>query len=209
MADTIIVATTGYFAEVLAIAQSAGIEVSGLLGEGHAVALAPALGVTVIGDTLDASLLPAGSDVIVTIGPPARRARFVEQLDGLGHQCPIVIHDECTVGPAVTIGEGTVVSPGARLTAMISIGRHCLVNTGAVLSHDDVIGDFVTISPSATITGGVRIRDHVSVGAGATVLPGVEIGAGATVGAGAVVTKDVAAGATVTGVPARSRAAPA
>jgi maltose O-acetyltransferase len=49
----------------------------------------------------------------------------------------------------------------------------------------------------------VRIGDNVWIGGGAIILPGVTIGDDAVIGAGGVVTRDVPPGATVAGNPAR------
>lgn len=202
---TIIVASSGYVAEVLAIAASAGVSVDALVGEGHALVVAPELGLPIVASTVEPELIPRDAQVIVTINPPERRQAFVAALAERGVSAPVLVHADATVGPGVTMGAGAIVSPGVRLAATITVGVHCLINTGAVLSHDDVVGDFVTISPSATITGGVHIGNSVSIGAGATILPGVRIGDGAVVGAGAVVTRDVEPGTTVAGVPAKPR----
>jgi sugar O-acyltransferase (sialic acid O-acetyltransferase NeuD family) len=202
---TIIVGDSGYIAEAFAIASILGVDIDGLMGEAHAVTLADRLGLPVTAAAIEAQALPASCQVIVTMGRPAVRERFVGSL-GSDQRALTLVHPDATVGPAVEIGPGTLVSPGARLAAALEIGAYCLIHTSAVISHDDVIGDFVTISPSATLTGGVIVHHRASIGAGATILPGISIGADAVIGAGALVTRDVDPATTVAGVPARVRA---
>ncbi len=114
-----------------------------------------------------------------------------------------LIHADTTIGPWVTIGDGSMLSPGVRVTGNVRIGAHCQLHTGAIVSHDGVLHDFVTLSPSVTLCGGVTVGARSTVFAGATVMPGVTIGADAIVGAGALVNRDVDDGSTVVGVPAR------
>jgi sugar O-acyltransferase (sialic acid O-acetyltransferase NeuD family) len=180
----IVIADSGYAAEVAAIVASTGGVVTATHGSG------------------DLAGLPPGP-VALALGRPATRAEVLERLIELGRTPATLVHAEATIGPDVELGPGCIVSPGVRITANIRIGAATLVHTGVVLSHDDVIGRCVTISPGTTITGGVTLGDEVSIGAGVTVLPGVTIGRGAVVGAGAVVTRDVEPGTTVVGVPAK------
>ena len=141
------------------------------------------------GQRIDVQALATSFRVIVTMGRPAVRQRFVGSLES-DQRALTLVHPDATVGPAGGIGTGTLVSPGTRLAAAIEIGAYCLIHTSAVLSHDNVIGDFVTISPSATLTRGATEHERASVGAGAPV------------------TRDVKPGTTVVGVPARVRAGP-
>ncbi len=166
-------------------------------GDGPVVAeVAQRLGVEVLADLAHVGPTDA---VACAGGSPLRRAEVMAS----GRPMPVLVHADATIGPWVELGDGTIVSPGARITASVVVGRCCLIHTGAIISHDDRLGDFVTVSPSATLCGGVEVGDGASVFAGATVLPGVRIGPGAVIAAGALVRADVDAQTTVAGIPAR------
>jgi len=198
----IIVARSGYAAEVAAIVTALGHAVTAVWGSGGATIAAERLGLVLLDDEQGLDSMPAGPVVVALGDNDARRAAH-DELVSLGRTPETLVHPDSTVGPAVDLGPGTLVSPGARITANVQIGRGALIHTGAVLSHDDVLGDFVTVSPSATLCGGVTLEDGAWIAAGATILPGVTVGVGAVVGAGAMVHRDVAAGTTVAGVPAK------
>ncbi len=200
----VVIAGSGYLAEVVGIVsdhmQPGGDwQIIGVVDEGNGAVVADIarrLGVEVLPD-----LARVAPDLAVACagGTPLRRAEVMAS----GRPMPVLVHAAATIGPWVELGDGTIVSPGARITASVVVGRCCLIHTGAVISHDDRLGDFVTLSPSATLCGGVDVGDGATVFAGATVMPGVRIGPGAVVAAGAVVRSDVDAQDTVAGVPAR------
>jgi acetyltransferase-like isoleucine patch superfamily enzyme len=96
------------------------------------------------------------------------------------------------------LGEGTVISFGARLDKTnprgIHIGKYSVVAFGAaVLAHDLV----------NQCHRDVRIGDNCFIGAHSIILPGVTIGNNCIVAAASVVARDVPAGSLVTGNPAR------
>ena len=98
----------------------------------------------------------------------------------------VTVYHNATVGPEVTIDDGTVVFMGAV------VGHECRVGRGCVIAANSVLN------------ARVELGEGVYVGTNATVLPEIKIGAWATIGAGSVVVQDVPEGATVMGVPAQT-----
>ena len=142
---------------------------------------------------------------IAAIGDNQGRRNVAARVDELfaGELRPwTLIHPFAVAGPSA-IGEGTLLAPGAVVTARARIGRHCILNVKASVSHDCEIGDFVSLNPGVTICGWCRIGDGVCIGAGATVIDRIRIGEGAIIGAGAVVVRDIPPNVTAMGVPAR------
>ncbi len=114
-----------------------------------------------------------------------------------------LVHPAATVGPFVSLGEGTIILGPASMTTSIETGAHVLINPGCTIAHDCVLGAFASMGPGVSLGGQVHIGEGANLGVGAVVAPGVKIGAWATVGAGAVAIRDVAPHTTVVGVPAR------
>ncbi len=97
----------------------------------------------------------------------------------------VIVYQNATVGPQVSIEEGAVIWMGAGVGQECRLGRCCVVG------------------PHAVVNGRVQLGDGVYVGPNATILPEVKVGPWATIGAGSVATQDVPAGATVMGVPGK------
>ena len=142
-------------------------------------------------------------DVFITaLGSIASRRRCAQLIESRGGRFIPLIHRTASLGPNVTVGDGSFIAHNAVLTADIRVGRHACVFHGTVIGHDTTLCDFSHVYSLASIGGGVRIGDGASVFPGAKVVPRVEIGDGATVGIGSAVMRDVAPGITVFGVPA-------
>jgi sugar O-acyltransferase (sialic acid O-acetyltransferase NeuD family) len=160
--------------------------------------------ITYLGTT-DDFLASGGAPVsyAVGIGSPAVRRKIALRFDGDGHSGARLIHPSVTMGADVTIGPGTVLCAGVRITTNIAIGQHVHINLNATVGHDTSIGDFVSLNPLASISGDCVIEDDVLVGVGGIVLNGLRLGRGAVVGGAACAVRDVAPETTVVGVPAR------
>ncbi|MCW2738299.1 acetyltransferase [Nocardioides sp.] len=140
---------------------------------------------------------------VVGIGSPTVRRRIAERLDAAGFAAATLIHPQATIGSLVTIGSGSVVCAGARVTTNIQLGRHVHLNPNVTIGHDTTLGDFVSMNPASSISGDCVIEDEVLVDVGAVVLNQLVVGRGALVGAAACVVRNVLAGSTVKGVPAK------
>lgn len=140
---------------------------------------------------------------------PADPARLVLGDRCALRDCRLILRGE----GRLSIGEGTVINPGARIEChdRITIGAWCQI------AHDVTIFDtnshsldaaerrraLVGEAAETAETAPVTIGDDVWIGMRAIVLKGVTIGDGAIVGAGSVVAEDVPAGAVYAGNPAR------
>ena len=140
---------------------------------------------------------------VIGIGSGDIRRRLDRELTEWGREPAVLVHPAATIGGAVTLGAGSIVAAGARITTNVMFGRHAHLNVNASVSHDCRVGDYATISPGATVCGNVTLGEGTMVGAGSTIIQNRIVGAWVTIGAGAGVVRDLADGVTATGVPAR------
>ena len=207
-----IVGAGGFGREVLDVvdamnAAGADIDVTGYVDDADtSVPLLERRGTRYLGAVerlADGSSVDPGAGFVIGIGAGLVRRRLDEILTQAGRRPLVLIHPMATVGGDCRIGEGCILTAGARVTTNITLGRHTQLHVNSTIGHDSVLDDFVSVYPGATVSGNVHLGEGVTIGTGANVLPGLTIGAGAFVGAGAVVTSDVEPGVTVAGVPAR------
>ncbi|WP_282071640.1 NeuD/PglB/VioB family sugar acetyltransferase [Janibacter hoylei] len=153
-----------------------------------------------ISDTLAA---PARSAFIVGVGSPAARESLASTLETHGFRAATLVHPTVTMGSQVTLGPGSVLCAGVRITTNVMIGNHVHVNLNATIGHDSRVGDFVSINPLASISGDCVVGDRALLGVCSSLINGVTVGRGGVVGAAACVVRDVADDQLVKGVPAR------
>ena len=103
----------------------------------------------------------------------------------------------------IHIGEGCLMSPGARMSASdeIVVGDGVMLANGAYITDSDwhtIYDRMVRTDPAP-----VHIGDNVWLGDGSTVLKGVTVGENSVIAARSVVTRDVPANVVVAGNPAK------
>lgn len=147
---------------------------------------------------------PAADDVFVSaLGNIASRRKCVELIERRGGEFRSLVHRSATLGPNVTVGEGTLIAPNAFVSADVRIGRHAAVFHATSIGHDAVLGDFSHVYAQCAIGGEVVLGEGAIVYPGAVVTPRRTIGEDAVVGAGSTVFLNVKRGETVFGNPAR------
>lgn len=127
-------------------------------------------------------------------GSVARRVGGWEKLRSL------VIGD---VGSGVSIGSGSIVAAGARITCDVSIGSGSLIQMDTTVAHDCVIGSEVNVNPGARLNGGVVIGDRVLIGSQSCIREGIEVCSDSIIGMGTVVVKNIKEPGVYAGNPAR------
>ena len=139
---------------------------------------------------------------VASLGNIASRRRCAGMIESRGGVFIPIIHRSASLGPNVTVGDGSFVAHNVVLTADVKVGRHACVFHGTVIGHDTTLGDYSHVYSLVSIGGGVRVGEGASVFPGAKVVPRVSIGDHATVGIGSTVIRDVDPDITVFGSPA-------
>jgi sugar O-acyltransferase (sialic acid O-acetyltransferase NeuD family) len=199
----VIIGAAGHGREVLDVVEASGLPFAGFVDDGSPDLEPLARREARVLGGLEA-LVGLSATVLLGLGDSRVRQAVGESVTGV-RWATAIVHPLASTGRDVELGEGTVLTAGARLTTHIAVGRHGYVGPNATIGHDAVLGDYVTVLPGATVSGNVVLEPGASIGTGANVRQGIRVGAGAIVGAGAVVVGDVAPGTTVVGVPARPR----
>jgi sugar O-acyltransferase (sialic acid O-acetyltransferase NeuD family) len=145
------------------------------------------------------------ADYVIAIGNGSARREIDAFATKAGRRAAVLVHPLSSFGHDATLGPGTIVTAGARISTNVELGRHVHANPNCTVGHDTVIGDYVTILPGANVAGRVHIGEAATMGTGSCVIERLRIGAETVVGAGATVVRDLPAGVTAVGTPAKYR----
>lgn len=207
MKHLVIVGAGGFGREMFGAAREAvgfgvDFDVKGFL-DARADALAGFKGYPSVVGTPDA-YVPETDDVFITaLGSIAARRHCVAMLASRGAKFISVVHRSASLGPNVSVGEGSFIAHNVVLTADVAVGCHACVFHGASIGHDTVLEDFTHVYAQCAIGGVVRVCAGAAIYPGAVVVPRRTIGVNAVVGAGSTVFLNVRAGETVVGNPAQ------
>jgi len=166
------------------------------------------LGYQVLGDELRLPDLIREHDIVggvIAIGDNWVRHKVAERIRCAvpNFQFITVIHPSAQVARSARVAAGTVVMPGAIISANADLGEFCIVNTKASLDHDGVMGAFSSFAPAVTAGGEVTIKPFAAVMLGVNIIHSISIGEHSVVGAGSLVLRNVPDRVLAYGLPAR------
>jgi sugar O-acyltransferase (sialic acid O-acetyltransferase NeuD family) len=143
-------------------------------------------------------------EVVVAIGDPSHRRQVVDRLPK-DTKYATLIHPSATVSEFVSIGEGTIICAGVRITTDISIKPHAHFNLNTTIGHDCNIGEFFTASPGVHLSGNCTIGNSVYLGTNSCIKEKIVITDNVIVGMGSVVVKPIDMPGVYVGSPAKLR----
>ncbi|NWJ39797.1 MAG: acetyltransferase [Geothrix sp.] len=151
---------------------------------------------------------PASSALIVLgLGEPSLREKVAQVYASKGFRFATLIHPSAIIGPACSVGEGSVLMAQAVLETHVKVGEHALLNVGSSIAHNGSLGACCSLGPGVRLAGWVTLGNRCDLGVGSCVRPRVTLGPDTRVGAGAAIVADHPGSATLVGVPAVPRPA--
>lgn len=203
----VILGAGGHARSVIDVLKSQGIyEIAGCVADvPDEVTHVPGLNeISILGnDNILPKLREQGfSNIFVAIGSNKLRAKLYNRVCEMGF-CPInAISPYAYISPAVKLGRGVCVMPGAVLAVNSAVGDNTIINTRCSVDHDCHIGNHVHLAPGTTLSGTVQVGEGTQIGTGASVIDGMSIGSWSMVGAGSVVVREIPSSVVAYGVPA-------
>lgn len=76
---------------------------------------------------------------MIAIGNNEVRDEWLEKLEKLGNNLPIVLSDRSCISPSATIGPGCIVEPLAIINANAIIEKGSIISSGAVVNHNAIV----------------------------------------------------------------------
>ena len=96
------------------------------------------------------------------------RLKIFKKLKKLKFKLPEIISPFALISKTSSIGEGTVIMPGAIIGANVKIGKNCIINTKTVVEHGSIINDNTHLATSVTINSGTKIGANCFIGSNST-----------------------------------------
>ncbi len=106
------------------------------------------------------------TEIYPAFGNNEARISFIEKLEGLGANIPVIVHKTAYVSPKARLKKGTVVLPNAIINTDTLVEKGCIINCGAIVDHGCVIEKGVHVCLGAIVKAENRIPAFMKVEAG-------------------------------------------
>tara|TARA_R110002051_G_scaffold8568_2_gene35602 strand:- start:5457 stop:6068 length:612 start_codon:yes stop_codon:yes gene_type:complete len=147
--------------------------------------------------------VPEETKVIVAVADPIARKGIVQKFPKNTVWGSYISKDALIYSNCVSVGEGSIICPGAILTQNIELGKHTHLNIHTSVGHDSIVGDYFTCSPGAKVSGNCRIGDNVFIGTNAVIREKLQVVSNTSIGLLAGVVSDITTSGTYVGTPAK------
>lgn len=200
MSEVVVIGSGGHCRSVVAVLQSAGLNVIGVYDDSWKEGADELIvGVPLIGRVKD---VPADAKVVLASGVNATREELFAQFSDRLHE-DVIVHQSAIIEPSVLLGRANIVFAMAYINADAQIGDNNILNSGCIVEHECRIGDHSHISIGTNIGGRSKVGSRCFIGAGAVLKDMVSICDDVIVGAGGVVVKSITQPGTYVGNPVR------
>lgn len=143
----------------------------------------------------------------ITIADPNSRKLVASKMKDTNLQALTLVFNNTTILSHSQIGHGSIIMPGAIISACVRIGMFTQINFNSYIAHDCRIDDFVTVSPFVTCCGNTEVKECAFIGAGSIIMQGTNrkpryVGINSTLGMGSNLLNDLPDNKTYAGNPA-------
>jgi UDP-3-O-[3-hydroxymyristoyl] glucosamine N-acyltransferase len=114
------------------------------------------------------------SYVVVAIGEPALRLKWIQKLEEACYTVAILVHPLAYVSPSAQIQKGCIIEPNATIQANAALAIGVIVSAGAVVSHNSFVGDVCHVDCGAVVRSNSVVRARTKVASG-TVFAGSNV----------------------------------
>lgn len=136
---------------------------------------------------------PEAHSVIMAMGyndlNRSREAVF-GRLKAMGYGMETYIHFDARVYSGQSVGEGSVVLPGAVIEPHARVGANTMVWSNATLAHHSSVDDHCWVAAGTVVSGQAKVLRNTFLGVSCTVVNSVTVGEFNIAGAGALITRD-------------------
>lgn len=142
---------------------------------------------------------------MLAIGTPSVVRRLVKEIHNENLVYPNIIapsvffYDRDTV----RLGQGNIITAGARISCDVTLGDFNILNSGVYLGHDVNIGNFNLLEPETRLSGGTIVGNLNFFGTRSTVLQYLKISDNTRIGACSLVVRNTKSGCLYMGNPAK------
>lgn len=192
----ILLAGNAITAEILCayLQQDARYEVAGFTVDDEFVAQGLIGGYRTVGlsEATDA-FQPGTHSVIMAVGYNdlnRTRETMFYRLKAMGYAVETYIHPDARVYTDDSLGEGSVVLPGAVIEPCARVGANTMVWTNVTLAHHSSVDDHCWVAAGTVVSGQAKVLRNTFLGVSCTVVNAVTVGEFNVVGAGALITRD-------------------
>ena len=90
-------------------------------------------------------------NAVVAIGNNEVRAEWLNRLEEVGYNLPIVLSDRAYVAPSAVVEPGCIVEPMAVINANARVEKGSIISSGVVVNHNAIVNKYCHVDCNAVV----------------------------------------------------------